>query len=59
MLATQDGRARAAYVNYLGEIGTRMGSLKALQVVAFRHQNDRQLAQAIQNAVLAINARGK
>ena len=59
MKAAPDTRARRAYVNLLGEMGTRNVSLPALQMLAFANQNDRFLLNEIANAQKAIIARGK
>lgn len=58
MNITLDGQARRAYVQFLGEIGTR-NSLPSLQQLAFRNQQDRILQNDIQAATKAIAARGK
>jgi hypothetical protein len=53
-----DAQARKAYVQFLGEIGTR-NSLPALQQLAFRNQQDRFLLNDIAAAQKAIFVRGK
>jgi len=59
MNLAQDAQAKKAYVQFLGEIGTRAVSLPALQQLAFRNQQDRFLVMDIATAQKTIFARGK
>lgn len=59
LLATKDNRARGAYVNFLGEIGTIKVGAAAINQVALANPQDRFLMISCQQALKSIQDRGK